>query len=142
MNITLGSLLSEDYRTLQELNLLPEDEGEDDDNDQLVMSGGLGQGDSNAGEVAEQHSPTITRTQRSGRSEGMTWFEEMLDGSRLGRTQKTRRGVGVSDGGSTRVEWEISEYFEDGSGGPQTPTGSKRKIDEMGKDDDDVSMQQ
>ncbi|KIW28700.1 uncharacterized protein PV07_08338 [Cladophialophora immunda] len=142
MNITLGSLLSEDLRALQDLDLLPEDveaEGSADDAQQFTMSGALQQGDQAAAEAAaiQQQNQPLTRTQRSGRTGGLTWFEEMLDGSRLGRTQNTRRGVGISNDGLTRVEWEVSEYFDDGSDEPlQTATGSKRKIGDVGKDED------
>ncbi len=146
MNISLGSLLTEDLQALEELNLLPEDiklEGVDDTDEELTMSGGLGHGDSSAvaAPAQQQEDQSMKLTQRSGKAGGVSWFEEMLDGSRLGRTQNTRRGVGVSTDGSTRVEWEISEYFDDGSEAPHTPTGSKRKISEVAKDDD-VSMHQ
>ncbi|KIW88890.1 uncharacterized protein Z519_10374 [Cladophialophora bantiana CBS 173.52] len=139
MNITLGSLLSEDLRALQDLDLLPEDvdtEESTDDAQQFMMSGALQQSDDDAaqGATTQQKNQPLTRTQRSGRTGGLTWFEEMLDGSRLGRTQNTRRGVGVSNDGWTQVEWEVSEYFDDGS--EELPTGSKRKIGDVGKDED------
>ncbi|KIW69564.1 hypothetical protein PV04_05434 [Phialophora macrospora] len=143
MNITLGSLLNDDLQALQELDLLPEaptPEGTDAPG-QFTMSGGLGQGDSSAVEAsAQQAIQPVTRTQRSGRSGGLTWFEEMLEGSRLGRVQNTRRGVGVTNDGSTRVEWEVSEYVDDGSEAPPTPGSSKRKIEAVTQDDD-VRMQ-
>ncbi|KAJ9611346.1 hypothetical protein H2200_004530 [Cladophialophora chaetospira] len=145
MNVSLGSLLTEDLRALEELDLLPEDADlEDTDvNPDLTMSGALGPTDTEAADtsVQRQENTPVTRTQRTGKAGNLTWFEEMLDGSRLGRTQTTRRGQGVSNDGTTRIEWEVSEYFDDGSEGPQTPTGSKRKISEVAKDDD-VKMQQ
>jgi hypothetical protein len=143
MNITLGSLLNDDLEALQELDLLPEVANAEgtDAAEQFTMSGGLGEGESGAVEASAQPEiHPVTRTQRSGRTGGLTWFEEMLDGSRLGRVQNTRRGAGVTNDGSTRVEWEISEYFDDGSEQPPTPTSSKRKIDDVAQDDD-VRMQ-
>ncbi|ETI29409.1 hypothetical protein G647_01862 [Cladophialophora carrionii CBS 160.54] len=144
MNITLGSLVNEDLQALQELDLLPDAASSEgtDDNEQLTMSGGLGQDDSTTvdGSTKQQTRP-VTRTQRSGRTGGLTWFEEMLDGSRLGRVQNTRRGIGITNDGSTRVEWEVSEYLDDGSATPGTPTSSKRKIEDVAQDDD-VRMQQ
>ena len=144
MNITLGSLLSEELHTLQDLDILPEDADlqSTDDAQRLTMSGALTQGDSSAEEAParQQENQPLTRTQQSGRTGGVSWFEEMLDGSRLGRTQNTRRGVGVSNDGSTRVEWEVSEYYDDDTEAPKTPTGSKRKLGEVDKDED-VSMQ-
>ena len=144
MNISLGSLLTEDLQALEELDLLPEDAnlGDVHTDEQLTMSGDLGKGDSSAVDTSaeQQEGQSLKRTKRSGKSGDVTWFEEMLDGSRLGRTQTTRRGAGVSTDG-TSVEWEISEYFDDGSEALHTPIGSKRKIGEVAKDDD-VSMQQ
>ncbi|KIX92284.1 uncharacterized protein Z520_12030 [Fonsecaea multimorphosa CBS 102226] len=147
MNITLGSLLSEDLRALQDLELLPEDveAGElADDAQQFTMSGALQQGDEDAaqGRATQQENQPVIRTGRDGRTGGLTWFEEMLEGSRLGRAQNTRRGVGISNDGLTRVEWEVSEYVDNGSEeSVQTATGSKRKIGDVGKDDD-TTMQQ
>lgn len=131
LNITLGSLRSEDIHALQELDLLPEDIEEE----ALRPS----EQDASPAPAGLQKDEAVTRTERGGRSGDLSWFEEMLAGSRLGRTQNTRRGVGVSSDGSTRVEWEISESFDDGSGeagSGEAATGSKRKLgDVAGKDD-------
>lgn len=127
MNITLGSLLGEDIHALQELDLLPEAVEPQDV-----------QGPSPSAVPApsrQEQNQDLTRTERSGQSGGLSWFEEMLDGSRLGRTHNFRKGVGVSPDGNTRVEWEISEFIDDGSGTPQTPTGSKRKRGDVTSDD-------
>ena len=40
---------------------------------------------------------------------GQPWFEEMLEGSELGRWRR-RRGGKTSADGRTKVEWEIVEY--------------------------------
>ncbi|KIX07590.1 uncharacterized protein Z518_02243 [Rhinocladiella mackenziei CBS 650.93] len=116
MNITLGSLLSEDIRALQDLDLLPEDAEPQD-----VLSTEQGSVQAPAGQQA------LARTGRRGITGTLSWFEEMLDGSRLSRTHNIRKGVGVSADGSTTVEWEITEYFDDGTGESQeaqTSTGS------------------
>lgn len=131
----MGSLLSEDIRALQELDLIPED----------VDTENLQPTEQNVQASArQQENQPVTWTERGGRTAALTWFEEMLDGSRLGRIQRMRRGMSVREDDSTRVEWEVSEYFDDGSGdaeSAQTPTGSKRKIGDVG-DGDDVKMQQ
>ena len=64
------------------------------------------------------------------------WFEEMIQGSDLGRIKRRRGGETSVDGKST-VEWEVVE-FDDGAGelGGTGPT--KRKIDNV--TDDDVNM--
>lgn len=129
MNVTLGSLLTDDLRALQELDLLPEDV-EPARNSAVVQA------------PSEQSDGSIIqRSERQGNLGGISWFEEMLDGSRLGRTQTTRRGQGASADGQTTVEWEISEYIDDGTGvsSANTPTGSKRKI-EVVTEDEDFSM--
>jgi hypothetical protein len=131
MNITLGSLLSEDIRALQDLDLLPKDLVPDD-----IQAPGR---DAVATPSTQQDSQAVTQSQRSGRSGGLSWFEEMLDGSRLGRVQNLRRGIGLSPDGSTRVEWEISEVYDAGNGDAElghTSTGSKRKIGDVGGNDD------
>jgi hypothetical protein len=135
MNITLGSLLNEHLHALQELDLLPQDtdlESTGDTREAAISK------DATEAPARQQEDQPVTRTQHSGRTGGLTWFEEMLEGSQLGRTQNTRRGVGVSDGST--VEWEVAEYYNDGSEVLQSPTGSKRKIGDVGNDDD-VSMQ-
>lgn len=92
----------------------------------------------------EPGSQLVTRSQRRGTTGGISWFEELLEGSRLGRGQKTRRGQGVSADGSTRIEWEVSEYVEGGSqtSDPKesTTTSAKRKLDEI-VEGADVKMQ-
>jgi len=131
MNITLGSLLSEDIRSLQELDLLPEDA--DEENVQPAER------DTARAPLVRQENEAITLSERHGRVGGLSWFEEMLAGSRLGRTKNIRRGAGVSSDGSTRVEWEISEFFDSGSGEAglaETSAGSKRKLGEVGGNED------
>ena len=51
-----------------------------------------------------------------------------------------RRGVGTSADGTTRVEYEISEYNEL-SDPDMTGTRGKRKIGDVGRDGEDAEMQ-
>ena len=129
MNITLGSLSSQDIHSLQELDLLPEDfePGDVQPSDKTAVQ---------APATPQQQEQAVTRTEWSGRIGGLSWFEEMLDGSRLGRTQNSRRGIGISSDGSTSVEWEISEYYDDGTEQATPPGVSKRKIGDVGEDDE------
>ncbi|KAJ9499435.1 hypothetical protein LTR99_009604 [Exophiala xenobiotica] len=131
MNIALGSLLGRDIQALQELDLLPEDV--QTENVQTPQQPAV------QTPAKQEQTQGLTRMEPSDRAGSLSWFEEMLDGSRLGRTQNVRRGIGVSPDGKTRVEWEISEFLEEGSGEPQTPTGSKRKIGDVA--DEDLKMQ-
>ena len=76
------------------------------------------------------------RTERRGTLGDLSWFEEMISGSALGRTRRTQRGMGMSADGTTRVEWEVTEVGavdEDDDSG----TGrGKRKIGDLGGHDD------
>ena len=57
---------------------------------------------------------------------GTPWFEEMIQGSELGRI-KRRRGGGTSSDGHTMVEWEITEC-ESGEGEVAATSTGKRKL--------------
>lgn len=126
MNVTIGSLRGEDLRALDELDLLPEDMSKDAIATSLSAEGS-----------ALERNQLSPLTLSGG---DVPWFEEMIEGSRLGRTEKTRRGVVISGDGRTRVEWEVSEFDDEG---PQTPRG-KRKLEDDSRqgdeDDDDVQM--
>ena len=155
LSITLGSLHTDDIRALQELDLLPEDV---DLSDVAQSSGAQTDGTaasippSEGAQIAttdENTSAAATITQRShttrsGRLGDLDWFEELIHGSRLGRTQKTRRGAGVSADGNTQVQWEISEYVDDGDDTGRvvssSTSSSKRKLGETQGVDDDVTM--
>lgn len=59
----------------------------------------------------------LTRSYRHGTMSGIPWFEEMIDGSRLGRLMRARRGMGASDDDSTKFQWEVGEWHDDGGSG-------------------------
>jgi hypothetical protein len=69
---------------------------------------------------------------------GTPWFEEMIEGSELGRIRR-RRGGGRSSDGKTIVEYEVTEFTSRDGDGITTGTG-KRKIGTLGGEDD-VDMQ-
>lgn len=62
------------------------------------------------------------------------WFEEMIEGSELGKIRR-RRGGRSSLGGRGRVEWEILEFGGDEEEDRVQNIG-KRKLDMVGKGDD------
>jgi hypothetical protein len=129
LSVTLGSLVSEDIRALQDLDLLPEDVEPED-------VGLATDGTAETRQVAQKPQSAeavVRKTQRQGKLGDIDWFEEMINGSRLGRTQQTRRGMGVSADGNTTVQWEISEYTE-GDDEPASSTG-KRKLEDAAEDD-------
>ncbi|RMZ84141.1 hypothetical protein DV738_g537, partial [Chaetothyriales sp. CBS 135597] len=69
----------------------------------------------------------------TGRVGGVDWYEELIQGSRLGRTLQTRRGLATTADRSTSVQWEVSEWSEGSD-----DSGPKRKAGEI--EDDDVGM--
>lgn len=84
----------------------------------------------------EDHHQRSAVTHRSNDREvrGVPWFEEMVEGSDLGRI-KRRRGGKTSTDGRTKYEWEVVEIG--GDEGETTATGTaKRKLGVMGAEDD------
>lgn len=115
MNVTIGSLRSEDLSALEDLELLPEDLSTD-----AIAAPRTTLEDSTL-MTSDVMPPTLSEG-----TAGVPWFEEMIEGSRLGRAEKTRRGIAISGDGRTRVEWEVSEFDDEA---PGTPRG-KRKLEE------------
>ncbi|CAF9925047.1 MAG: hypothetical protein HETSPECPRED_005730 [Heterodermia speciosa] len=65
---------------------------------------------------------------------GSPWFEEMVEGSELGRIRR-RRGGQTSTDGRTRYEWEVVEIGSEEAENTATGT-AKRKLGVMGMEDD------
>lgn len=130
IKITLGSLLGRDIRALQELDLLPETED---------FSEVQAHDQENLPIASTTPASDVQQVERQGRTGDLAWFEEMIDGSRLGHTHKKRRGVGVSADGNTTVQWEITEEHDDDTEQETLNTGSKRKIGQV-NDENDVTM--
>jgi hypothetical protein len=120
MSVSIGSLSREHQRVLEDLGLLPEESGEEKSVSGLVKSSASAQGSDirpYAIVVPSIQEYDISRTFHQGTVGGIPWFEEMVEGSRLGRLMRQRRGMGVSHDQSTSIEWEISEWQDEGSGG-------------------------
>ncbi|KAK2739091.1 hypothetical protein FQN55_009624 [Onygenales sp. PD_40] len=107
MSVTIGSLFGEDQAALEDLDLLPADA------DAESVTGPLATSSTSTQLTPSQ--PQISRKRRFGVLDGIPWFEEMIEGSRLGRVGKRRRGVGISADRSARMEWEVSEWRDDRS---------------------------
>lgn len=63
----------------------------------------------------------------------MPWFEEMVEGSELGRV-KRRRGGETSSDGKTTVEWEVVEIGGEEEG--EATSTPKHKISKIDAGDD------
>ncbi|CAM1505346.1 Fc.00g109830.m01.CDS01 [Cosmosporella sp. VM-42] len=90
INLTLGSLLREDLRDLEDMGLIPED--------------------SESEGKEENQKPTRSTALRQ--SYGVPWFDGMVDGTRLGKMRRSQ-GVQRSQDGRVKVEWEIVEFNGD-----------------------------
>jgi hypothetical protein len=138
MSVALGSLVGDDLRLLEDLHIVPPDE---DLSEQIATE----TVPTNLVTRTSGMAPTATSSSsshisyHSGTLAGVPWFEEMIEGSRLGRIMRSRRGIGISDDETTTFEWEISEWQEDTDTGRQptrvvTSMGSgsgKRKAEDM-----------
>ncbi|GFF46743.1 hypothetical protein IFM61606_02661 [Aspergillus udagawae] len=130
MSVTIGSLYGEAQRMLEDLDILPgsSDEGELEEEEageaeEKEEKMGVTVSPAEHTQTSSAHStvvvpsragaPAPTRSYRRGTTRGIPWFEEMIEGSRLGRIMKTRRGVGVSDDSSTTIEWEVTEWVDE-----------------------------
>jgi hypothetical protein len=143
MSVTLGSLVSDDLRMLEDLDLLPADVTEDTQArpESVTNTSSASETATVPPTSATESSSAVTSSSpsgfvkhyREGTVAGIPWFEEMIEGSKLGRIIRKRRGIGVSDDQSATIEWEISEWH--GGGSPSDTSESsgtgKRKIDEM-----------
>ncbi|KAI1393842.1 uncharacterized protein F4822DRAFT_27367 [Hypoxylon trugodes] len=115
IQLTLGSLLTEDLNDLEELGLIP-DESEQDPMDIVPV------------QASSRESRLIGRDTTC-----IPWFENMILGSRLGNIHTTK-AVGESRDGRVRVEYEITEWAEDDAAGDEeakvsepTATGKRKR---------------
>lgn len=123
MSVTVGSLFAEAQGALEDLDLLPKeaDIGTESAPRELhplsVVSA------SSSREELGPGQPQISVGRRSEAVDGIPWFEEMIEGSRLGRFGRRRRGMGGSVDSPVQVEWEVSEWHESQQTGPNASTG-------------------
>jgi hypothetical protein len=110
INLTLGSLLREDIRDLEDLGLIKEQE---DDAAHSVTSTEASKG------TALRH------------SFGVPWFDGLVEGTRLGNLRRSQ-GIQRSRDGQVQVEWEIVEYADGDHDEMDVTTGmtapGKRKL--------------
>lgn len=97
----------------------------------------LGSGDNEIAQRASGGSRLVANLGHSREVRGAPWFEEMIQGSELGRIKRRRGGQTNSDG-HTKVEWEITE-FDSGEGGAAVGSTGKRKLGSL-ETGDDVEM--
>ncbi|KAH8195469.1 hypothetical protein TruAng_010368 [Truncatella angustata] len=110
IQLTLGSLLTEDLHDLEELGLLAEDD-QGDMMDITPTTPGAG-----------------NDSQLTGRDfTHIPWFDSMMQGSRLSNV-RTSRGARESRDGTVHVEWEITEWTgDDNDESSESSATGKRK---------------
>ncbi|MCJ1355322.1 MAG: hypothetical protein MMC33_005313 [Icmadophila ericetorum] len=115
--VSMGSLESDSLQVLNEAGVLPKVETVDTRTTSK-------EGHINLGEL-------------QGRREtrGQPWFEEMIEGSELGRLRR-RRGGQTSADGRTKVEWEVNDYSMDEVGDASGSGNGKRKIGDLEEAED------
>lgn len=131
INLTLGSLVREDLRDLEDMGLIDEEETE------LSSDSNVAQSDT------EGINPTALR-----QSFGVPWFDSLVEGTRLGRMTRSRGIQRSTDGGEVTIDWEIVEFDGDGGGhdvemaseGASTP--AKRKLQDREEEDAHVQEEQ
>lgn len=120
--VNLGSLKNESMEKLEDAGILSEASTE--------------QGERMAATGDKSHEAVTTVKGRKREVRGNPWFEEVIEGSELGRIKRRRGGDSTADG-KTTVEWEVVEFEgEEGDGGG---TGSsKRKLESLNSEDVDM----
>lgn len=125
INLTLGSLLREDLRDLEDMGLILE-EGEE----------------RSRRSPSQPPSDVVDRTTAMRQSFGVPWFDSMVEGTRLGRMRRSE-GIRKSQDGRVQVDWEIVEYSGDngegGSTGVEAETIGLGKRKMQDRDDADVA---
>ncbi|KAL4880989.1 hypothetical protein BJY04DRAFT_190560 [Aspergillus karnatakaensis] len=134
MSVTVGSLYGDDQRVLEDLQLLPRwEEHESPGSTPEQTATPAPQASTSTLVLPSTKSiPDLARTYSYGTTGGLPWFEEMIEGSGLGRLIKMRSGLGANDDRSTTIEWEVSEWTGAGSevNTPSAHVVGKRKLGE------------
>jgi hypothetical protein len=121
ISLTLGSLVGDDLRDLDELGLLPE--------------GALGELEG-PGDKAPMTTTTlpigaVEDQQHAVAHDVVPWFESMLQGSSLGRVRRSR-GKRQTQDGRVGMEWEVVELLpEDEAAEGDTQGMGKRKLGDV-----------
>lgn len=128
INLTLGSLSTDDLRDLEELGLIPPEVAEDAGKDKEVIE--------TAGMSAAGVLMAEDKDEDGLGKQGLDWFEAMVEGSRLGKANTRRHGERRGKG--WRVEWEIVEWVDGEEEQAEANKGSgKRKLGDV----EDVGME-
>ncbi|KAL5338488.1 hypothetical protein BJX70DRAFT_366581 [Aspergillus crustosus] len=116
--VTVGSLYGDDQRVLEDLQLLPRWEEPDSLDSATKQRGSTTSPLASPSSLiipSEASISELARTYTHRATDGLPWFEEMVEGSGLGELIKARRRIGANNDRSTTIEWEVSEWTNAGS---------------------------
>ncbi len=119
--VSLGSLGRESIEKLEEVGLFANVEENEKE-----------EGNEEGNSKDNYEEKRMTKRKHIRELSGTPWFEEMIEGSELGKL-KRRRGWRSSLDGKTQVEWEIVEYAAEDEENASVG-GGKRKIEVPGDD--------
>ena len=128
----MGSLEGESLDILNEAGILG---GDEEGEKEATSSSQAVRAERSTSTHAARSTDTLMARDESRVVRGQPWFEEMLEGSELGRLRRRRGGMTSKDG-SSQVEWEIMEFeSHDAEGGQEVGVGTvKRKLGDMVED--------
>lgn len=138
INIALGSMGRKDILALEDLDLLPEHVNlEGPSKFGVDDTKAVAEGSSERSQVMVSTSDNgILRTSRSGMSGGISWFEDLIQGSQMGYHSQRRAAYGPSADGITTASLVVSEYYgDDNSKEAQQVPRSKRKAEDIEPED-------
>ncbi|KAK1835166.1 hypothetical protein QBC39DRAFT_368501 [Podospora conica] len=111
IQLTLGSLFPEDLADLEDLGLLPGSDSSDTEGAVDNSKAEQQQDTPMTEQDAEEMAVTKRRRETAG---GVSWFDTLMEGSRLGGRMRMAKGRRTNRSGSVRVEWEVVEWSDDG----------------------------
>ncbi|KAK0738289.1 hypothetical protein B0T18DRAFT_394605 [Schizothecium vesticola] len=137
IQLTLGSLFPEDLADLEDLGLLP-DSGSDSsdaeggaDDDGAEQQKQRQEQDTPMAEHDAEEEEMVVTTKRRQTVGGVSWFDTLMEGSRLGGRVRVAKGRRTNRSGSVRVEWEVVEWNDDGGedeAAAEAARNGKRKL--------------
>lgn len=141
ISLTLGSLVDEDLREMEDLGLIPNIAAQDAQTQKAVETTTLnagsasGPGLQSVGQQVQQRSSP--ENGERGISEDLPWFESMLEGSVLGQLTRSRRisrARTTREIGGVQVDWEIIEWTNHPTGdSPSVRTASGGHVTATGE---------
>jgi hypothetical protein len=138
INLTLGSLMQEDLADLEDMGLLPDDSTEEEEGEagEEEEAAEVEEDSRAAGPASTTGSASLSTALRA--SYSVPWFEELVEGTRLGRLTRSH-GIKRTQDGKVKIEWEVVEFngddedeMENIAQGSSAATPAKRKRESAG----------